>query len=148
LSQSNRNSQASNAAVAVHDQGCLERPAPVGLGLDVLERLLGHARVVLQRQRIDAVAMQPFAHVHLAHQPDEHGEPADALVAAGQPVELGADVEVAFLDAHGHGQPPVKGGKKATSRAPSIGTSNVAVRWSTAAPKAAPSANASACPLS
>jgi hypothetical protein len=63
-----------------------------------------------------------------------------------QAVELGACIEIGFLDAHGHGQPPVKGGKKATSRAPVSEASNVAVRWSTAAPKAAPSASASAWP--
>src|SRR5262249_7034356 len=106
----------------------------------------GHARIVLQRERIDGVTVQALAHMHLAHQAHEHGEPADPLVALGQALELGADIEVLLLDPHRHGQPPVNGGKNATSRAPPIGTSKVAVRWSTAAPNAAPSASASAWP--
>ena len=91
-----------HAAVAVHNQCRLERPAPVGLGLDVLERLFGHAGVVLERQSIDAVAMQALAHVHLAHQAHEHRQATNPLVAAGQLVELGADVEIGLLDPHGH----------------------------------------------
>jgi hypothetical protein len=66
----------------------------------------GHAGIVLQGQGIDAVAMQAFADMHLAHQADEHCQAADALVALGQPVELGADIEVGLLDAHRHVSPP------------------------------------------
>src|SRR5215207_5668749 len=39
-----------HAAVAMHNECSLERPAAVGLGLDVLERLLGHAGIVFQGQ--------------------------------------------------------------------------------------------------
>jgi hypothetical protein len=46
--------------------------------------------------------MVALAHVQLAHQADEHREPADPLVAGGQSRELGADVEIRFLDAHRH----------------------------------------------
>ena len=87
----------------MHDQRRLERPAAAGLGLDLLQRLLGHAGIVLERQRIDAFAVQALAHVHLAHQADEHRQPADPLVALRQAIELGAGVEIGFLDAHGHG---------------------------------------------
>ena len=38
--------------------------------------------------------MFPLAHMHLAQQADEHREPADALVAGGQPIEFGADITV------------------------------------------------------
>ena len=64
---------------------------------------------MLEGQRIDALAVQAFAHMHLAHQAHEYGEPADALVALGQAVELGAGIEIGFLDAHGHGQPTREG---------------------------------------
>ena len=58
---------------------------------------------MFERQRIDLVAMIAFAHVHLAHQPDEDGKAADPLVAVGEAGQLGADVEIGFLDAHAHG---------------------------------------------
>src|SRR4051812_18127781 len=134
------------AAVAVDDQCSLERPAALRLGLDLLERLLGHSGIMLEREGIDLVAVIALAHVQLAHQADEHRQATDALVARSQPVELGPGVEVGLLHAHGHDQPPVKGGKKATSRAPASLASKVAVRLSTAAPKAAPSASAWAWP--
>ena len=89
--------------VAMHDQRRLERPAALGLGLDLLQRLLGHAWIVLERQRIDLVAMIALAHMHLSHQPDEHRQSADPLVSGAQPVELGADIEICLLDTHRHG---------------------------------------------
>src|SRR5260370_769048 len=134
------------SSVAMHDQRRLERPAAAGLGFDLLQRFLGHAGIMLEREGDEPLAMQALAHVHLAHQAHEHRQPADALVALRQTVELGAGSEIGFLDAHGHGQPPVKGGKNATSRAPASQASTVAVRWSTTAPKAAPSPTASSCP--
>src|SRR5438552_1175891 len=130
----------------MHDQRRLERPAAPGFRFDLLKRRLGHARVMLQRQRIDTIAMIALAHMQLAHQPDEYREPADLPVALGDGIELGAGVEVRFLNAYGHGYPPVNGGKNATSLASLIATSIVAVRLSTAAPNAAPSASASAWP--
>jgi len=90
-------------AVAMDDQRSLDRPAPIRLGLDSLERGLGHAGIVLEGERVDSVAMVALAHVHLAHQPDEYRQPADPLVAGAQAIELGADVEIRLLDAHGHG---------------------------------------------
>jgi hypothetical protein len=47
--------------------------------------------------------MVTLAHMHLADQADEHGKAADSLVAIGEVAELGADVEIGFLDAHAHG---------------------------------------------
>jgi hypothetical protein len=89
-------------AMAMHDQRRLERPAATGFGLDLLQRRLGHAGIVLERQRIDAIAMVALAHMQLAHQPDEHRKPADLLVAPGEGIELGAGVEVGLLHAHRH----------------------------------------------
>ena len=103
--------------------------------------------IVLEGERVDALAMQAFAHVHLAHQADEHRErrrcaccPRSAGSSSAPTSKSASWTRTAMR------QPPVNGGKNATSRAPAIGASKVAVRWSTAAPNAAPSANASACP--
>ena len=92
-----------HAPVAMHDQTGFDRPAPSCLGFDVLQRFLGHAGIVFQRQGIDAVTVIALAHVHLAHEADEHRQSADALVAIRQLLELGADVEVHLLDPHCHG---------------------------------------------
>ena len=92
-----------HASVTMHDQCRLERPAPVSLGFDFLQRRFGHAGIVLQRQRVDAVAVVALAHMHLAYETHEHGQTADPLVAVGEAGQLGADIEVGFLDAHGHG---------------------------------------------
>ena len=57
----------------------------------------------------------------VAHQPDEARERADVGAPGGERRELGADVEGLALDpdhracAPAHPQPPVTGGKKATS---------------------------------
>src|SRR6476620_1519229 len=118
----------------------------MGLGLDLLQRRLGHPGIVLERQRIDPVAVVALADMQLTHQADEHRESADPLVVPGEAIELGADIEVGLLHAHGHAPPPVKGGKNATSCAPASLASNGTVRLSTAAPNAAPSARASAWP--
>ena len=87
----------------MHHQRIEQGPARPRLRHDVFQRLLGHAGIVFQGERIDALAVQALAHVHLAHQADEHRQPTDPPVALGQAVELGADIEISFLDAHGHG---------------------------------------------
>ena len=61
----------------------------------VLERLLGHARVVLERH-----AETPLAVVGVAHQAHEARERADVGAPARERLELAPDVEVGFLDAH------------------------------------------------
>jgi hypothetical protein len=40
--------------------------------------------------------------MHLAHETNEEREPADPLVAVGEAGNLGADIEIGFLDAHRH----------------------------------------------
>ena len=62
---------------------------------------------------------------------------------AGYLSELGADVEILALDAGRH-QPPVIGGKNATSRTPDRGAAKSAISWSTATRTARMSAKASA----
>ncbi len=63
-----------------------------------LDGALGHARVVLQRQRGDVVGARIFVGTP-AHAADERGHGADVGAPALQRRELGADVEVGFLDA-------------------------------------------------
>jgi hypothetical protein len=60
--------------------------------------------------------------------PTNTTNPPMRFVVASECFDLATDIEVGFLYAHGHGQPPVKGGKNATSRAPAIGASNGTVR--------------------
>ena len=118
----------------------------VGLGLDLLQRLLGHAGIVFQGQRIDAVAIRPSRTASRA--PGPRTPPARrSAVALGERRELGADVEIGSPGRRTHPcQPPVTGGKKATSRAPPIGASKVAVAGRPRRRNAAPSASASAWP--
>ena len=70
-----------------------------------------HAGIVFQRHRRDAV---------VAADAGEGRDRADVGAPVRQPRDLGADVEVLALDADGHAQPPVIGGKNAISRAPAI----------------------------
>ena len=58
--------------------------------------------VMLQRQRIDTIAVVALAHMQLAHQPDEHRQAAYLVVALGEGIELGTGVEVGLLHAHRH----------------------------------------------
>ncbi len=78
---------------------------------------------MLEGHRADPLATGALSD-HVAHQPDETGDAADAMIAARQRGELGADVEILALDLdHGldstgrdsTGQPPVTGGNRATS---------------------------------
>ena len=104
--------------------------------LDLGQRLLGHRRVVLELEAGQRAAL-------VAHQPGEADERADVGAAGAQRRELGAEVEVAGLDADRH-QPPVIGGKNATSRAPASGAARSRSSWSTATRTAAMSEKASA----
>src|SRR5579862_3626245 len=79
--------------IAVDDQGGGERPAPVGLGLDLGELLLGHARVVFEDEGGDAVVPSPAS-----NDPDKARDAANVVVAGGEPVEFGADIEILALD--------------------------------------------------
>ena len=79
-------------AVAVDDQHRVERPAPVRLGLDLGELLLGHAGIMFEGQGRD-----PVAAAHVAHQSDKARDAADPMIAGGEALELGADVEILAL---------------------------------------------------
>ncbi len=79
-------------AVAVDDQRGVERPAPMRLELDLGELLLGHSGIVFEGQGRDLVTA-----AHVAHQPDEAGDPADPVIAGGEPIELDADIKILAL---------------------------------------------------
>src|SRR6266436_199443 len=53
-------------AVTVDHQHRIERPAPMGLGLDLGKPFLGHAGIMLEGQR-----RNPLAAAHIPHQPDK-----------------------------------------------------------------------------
>ena len=91
---------------------------PLRLDHDCLERLLGHARIVLERQGANGCIV-----IDVAHGADERRDRADAPVARAKLVDLGAGVERLALHAHRHHQPPVTGGNNATS-SPSCTTSS------------------------
>ncbi len=79
-------------AIAMDDQHGVKRPAPVSLGLDLGELFLGHAGIMLEGQRGDAITA-----AHIAHQPDKARDPADPVIAVGEPFEFGADIEILAL---------------------------------------------------
>src|SRR6266852_4064261 len=68
-------------AVAVDHQHRVERPTPICLGLDLGKPFFGHTRIMLERQRGDAVAA-----AHVTNQSDEARDPADAVIAGGEPL--------------------------------------------------------------
>src|SRR5271165_578563 len=84
-------------ADAVDDEHVVHAPACPGLVDDVVERLLGHARIVFQRERVHRGGV-----VDVAHETDERGDRADARVAAAQCRDLARDVEILGLNAHRH----------------------------------------------
>jgi hypothetical protein len=97
-----------------------------GQGLDPLELALGHAGVVLEGHRQDALAA-----VGVADEPGEARDGADVGATGGEAGELEARLERFGLDAD-HRQPPVTGGKNATSRAPASLAEGSAWVWSMA----------------
>ncbi len=66
------------STVAVDDQRGVEIPAAARLCLDLGELLLGHAGIVLERHRADALAAG-----HVTDQPDETRDATDLMVATG-----------------------------------------------------------------
>src|SRR5262245_3935229 len=116
-------------AVAVDHGVVHDLPARARLFDDLLDRVFGHARVVLERHRIIA-----------AHLADEARHRADAVVLLD--VEhLEPEVEVLRLDGDLH--PPVTGGKKATSSPGFSGALAAAMSWLTATRTTFMSASAS-----
>src|SRR5687767_5823313 len=96
-------------ADAMDDADVVDVEALLRLADDVLERLLGHARIVLERQRRNGGIV-----VHVAHRTDERRDRANTPVMSSKPRDLLADVERFALHAD-HGHPPVTGGNSATS---------------------------------
>src|ERR1700728_194770 len=76
------------------DKARVERPAAGWLGLDLRPFFLGHARIMLEAQRLN-----PVGAPQIAHQPDKAGDAADAWIARGELFQLGADIEILALDA-------------------------------------------------
>ncbi len=127
-------------AMAVDHGDGGQRPARGRLLGNADDLALRHAGIVLQFQRRQAAVLRPaYA--------GEADDGADLLARLLDPLDLGVDVEAVRLHAdrhlNGHGaQPPVMGGKIATSSAPSIGTSPLAWTLSTAMRTARGSARA------
>src|SRR5262249_26304916 len=90
-------------AIAMYDEAGREGPAPRCFGLDLLQLLLGHARIVLERHGADRPVMDYRAARNVryadqvAHQPDEARHAADIVSPGRKPLELRAHVEVLAL---------------------------------------------------
>ena len=67
-------------------------PPTVSLGFDLGELSLGHAGIMLEGQRGDAISA-----AHIAHQPDKARDPAYPVIAIGKPFEFGTDVKILAL---------------------------------------------------
>ncbi len=89
-----------------------EVPARPRLLDDAGQRLLGHARIVLERHRRDVGAF-----VQVAHDADEARDGADLRIAGAQARDLGADVEV-LVSGRGPASQPPPGRLKAAERPP------------------------------
>ena len=81
----------------VNDRGLHDAPTLARLGDNRLDRFLGHARVVFQRQRTDTLAF-----VHVAHQADEGRHGTHFRFAQTQCVNFRSEIEVGRLDTHRH----------------------------------------------
>src|SRR5690349_22747553 len=103
----------------MNDGDAHERPARLRL-LDMTADLrLGHARIMLERQRRDRLA--GFC---ATADPGERDQGADVGAAARQRRGFRRRIELLALQPHGRlHQPPVIGGKNAISRAPAIAVS-------------------------
>ena len=100
-------------AHAVDDRHAADVPAcPCALD-DARERPFGHRGIVLEREMRDVVAVIAVSHhAHEARHAARFGRGLD------EPLDLLAGIEVRLAHANGrqgHDQPPVTGGKKATS---------------------------------
>ncbi len=106
-------------AMAMDHQRVAQRPAGKGLFGDGADRTLRHARIMLDQQCLEAA-------VEIAHEAGKGNDCPRTARARGEIRHLGAQVERIGLDADPHPQPPVIGGKKATSRTPARGEANPA----------------------
>src|SRR5215470_7230864 len=78
--------------VAMNYEYGIEWPAAMRFGFDLGELSLGHARIVLERQRRD-----PLSTAQIPHQPHKARDPADPMIAGGEALDLGPDVEILAL---------------------------------------------------
>src|SRR6476646_6188931 len=81
-------------AIAMDHQHSIERPAVVRLGCDLGELFFCHPGIMLERQ-----GRNPVYSAHVAHQSNKARDAADPVVAGGQEIEFGADIEILALDA-------------------------------------------------
>ena len=103
----------SQLAYAVDHQGIEDAPARLRLVDDLSNRLLGHARIMLERHLGDRAAL-----VRIAHQPDEARHRADPRIAPAQRGNLGTHIEISGLNAYRH--------RSATSFTPRSNISTIA----------------------
>ena len=82
----------------MEDLQAQQRPALPGLGGDLAEGLLGHARIMFEEHPADLATV-----VEVAHVADEADHRADADVLRMQGVKLLPRIESCLLDADGHG---------------------------------------------
>ena len=99
------------APVAMHDQAGLQRPPRPRLGLDRRQRLLGHPRIVLELHRRERAR-------RVAHQPGEAHHRADVRPPRRQRRRARRRRRSPRAGRRTATQPPVIGGKNATSRTP------------------------------
>ena len=104
------------------NQHVLQVPALARLGLQPGQLFFGHAGVVFQRHGTDF-----FVTRIIADQPDETGEPADLGIGCRHAADFRADIEVFGLYPDHRVQPPVIGGKTATSSPSAIAASSGAI---------------------
>src|SRR5258706_9338674 len=109
-------------SAAMNPQRIVNLPARLCLGDDFLDRALSHAGIMLERELADLGGI-----VDVPHHADEAGNRADFCIALAQPGDLQSGVEIFLLHTHRHIQPPVTGGKIATSSPSEIAASNVVI---------------------
>ena len=97
-----------------------QRPALFGFHGDLGQGLFGHAGVMLQEHPRHVVAV-----IEVADIADKTHHRADADIGSVHRVDFDAGVKRRGLYTDGHAQPPVTGGKKATSSPASSGSSTL-----------------------
>ncbi len=124
-------------AVTVNNQYVLEVPALTRFCFQPGELLFCHAGIVLQGHGADFLVTGI-----VADQSDKTGEPAYLGITCRHLADLCADIEVFCLYADHGDQPPVMGGKTATSSPSVISASSCAISWLTATRSEVESSNA------
>ena len=105
-----------NPAKAMHQRRAIERPARPRFIENAAHLCLGHAGIMFEFQGSERSLL-------VATQAREGDHCADIRPADRQPELFGGSVEIFGLNADGEHHPPVIGGKKAISRAPTIAAS-------------------------